>query len=75
MEEKYAPGRVLDAKIEERARTGCFTYTNGFPRVMELTPGSERGNKKEVKASKSLLTRKASHGDDDGTSSTGCRVG
>ena len=42
---------------------------------MELIPGSDRGSKKEVIASKSLLTRKNSDGNDEGPSSTGFRIG
>jgi hypothetical protein len=42
---------------------------------MKLIPGNGRGGKQEVIASKSLLTRKSSDGNDEGPSSTGFRIG
>ena len=45
MKEKDAPGRMLDAKMEKRAWAGRFAYTNGFPRVMGLTPRGDRSSK------------------------------
>ena len=42
---------------------------------MRLIPGSGRDGKQEVIASKGLLTRKNSDGNDEGPSSTGFRIG